>query len=266
MSAIRDLDSLQSGLYQGTVSHTRIEPKRHQFQYRVFMSYIDLAELETFFGLSPFWSSEHFNLAWFRRADYLDPQIPSLDTAVRRCVQEATGENILGPIRVLTNLRMWAFLINPISCYYCFDEEDRLRYIVAEVTSTPWRERIPYVIPCSEQGLIHEHKFDKQMHVSPFMPMNMQYSWRSNTPDKEINIQLQNWAEGQLSFHASVRLQRINADSASLNRMLLSYPFMTLKVGLAIYWQALRLFLKRIPLVKHSKISKSQPTKGNPNP
>lgn len=257
--------ALASGIYEGTVEHIRLGAKPHRFCYRVYMSYIDLAEQEAFFSLSRLWSNKGFNFAWFRRSDYLMPHILSLDDAVRQCVKDATGNIIEGPIRLLTNLRIFGFLMNPISCYYCFDKNENLRYIVAEVTSTPWRERIPYVIPCDDAA-VHQHQFDKQMHVSPFMPMNMQYAWRSNTPGEVLNIGLQNFLEGKLSFHAKLALTKQHASSRNLNRILFLHPFMTLKVGLAIYWQALVLSLKGVSFVKRRKTSKPKTTRENPSP
>jgi len=255
---------LNSGIYEGIVTHTRLSPKRNHFSYRVYMSYIDLAEQASFFSLSKLWSNKGFNLAWFRRSDYLSPKIESLDKAVRDCVEDATGERVIGPIRVLTNLRIFGFLMNPITCYYCFDKDENLRYIVAEVTSTPWRERIPYVIPCSDNASIHEHSFDKKMHVSPFMPMDMQYAWSSNTPSNDIVINLQNREEGKLCFHANLALQKKTVSAAVLNHILLAYPLITVKIGVAIYWQALVLFLKGIPLVKRIKKTQSPTTRENP--
>lgn len=239
-----------SALYTGVVGHQRFQPRHHAFQYRVFMAYIDLAELPGLFRGTLFWSTRPA-LAWFRRRDYLgDPSIP-LDQAVRDCVEQQTGERPDGAIRLLTNLRYFGFLINPISCYYCFDRQERLRWIVAEVTNTPWKERTPYVIPCDPETRVQRHRFDKTLHVSPFMPMDMQYAWRSTTPGERLTLHLKNLREGREEFNATLRLERRPATASNLNRMLLSYPVMTMKVGLGIYWQALRLFLKRVPLHRH---------------
>lgn len=256
---IRLLDSteqvpsmLHSAIYEGVVRHRRILPKAHEFTYKVFMMYLDLDELDRVFTLSPFWSASRAAPASFRRRDFFGPQEQPLDEAVRDYVMKETGERPQGPIRLLTNLRYFGFLINPISCYYCFDTHERLRYIVAEVTNTPWRERALYLIPCYANH--QSHDFVKRLHVSPFMPMNMTYRWRSRTPNKVISIHLQNWHDGEEAFNATVALRRIEISSASLGRSLRRYPFMTLKVAIAIYWQAFRLFLKRIPIFGHSDL------------
>lgn len=242
-------EMLQSAIYEGFVRHRRILPKAHEFTYQVFMMYLDLAELEKVFALSPFWSAKRPSLARFRREDFLGPEERPLDEAVRDLVMQQTGERPLGPIRLLTNLRYFGFLINPISCYYCFDQQEKLRYIVAEVTSTPWRERTRYVIPCDSTH--QSHRFAKQMHVSPFMPLEMTYHWRSRTPNHSLHIHLQNWHEGKQVFNATVALRRVEITSTSLRHRLLHYPFMTIKVASAIYWQAMKLFLKRMPLFRH---------------
>ena len=243
---------LHSGIYEGLVRHRRILPKPHEFTYQVFMMYLDLDELQQVFALSPFWSVNKPALARFRRSDFLGPEEQPLDEAVRDLVMRETGERPLGPIRLLSNLRYFGFLINPISCYYCFDQQEQLRYIVAEVTSTPWRERVQYVIPCDSSH--QSHRFAKRMHVSPFMPMNMTYHWRSRTPSRSLSIHLQNWHNGKEAFNATVALRRVEITPSSLRNSLLRYPFMTMKVALAIYWQALKLFFKRMPLFGHSEL------------
>lgn len=240
-----------SAIYEGVVRHRRLSPVFHHFSYRVFMMYLDLDEIDTVMSRSLLWSASRPALARFKRADYLDPQTASLKSAVHDYIFQQTGERMTGPVRLLTNLRYFGFLINPISCYYAFDAQERLRFVVAEVTNTPWGERIAYVIPCQPDSNSHLHSFSKQMHVSPFMPMDMTYQWRSNTPGQMLNLNLQNWRDGKQAFNASLSLKYKPATAANLNRALLSYPFMTAKVAAGIYWQALKLFFKGVRYQPH---------------
>ncbi|ALO45055.1 DUF1365 domain-containing protein [Pseudohongiella spirulinae] len=241
---------MESGIYHGIVKHHRMQPRHHYFSYKVFMMYLDLDELEQVFSRNLMWSARRAAFAWFRRRDYLGPDDIPLKEAVYRRVEQATGQRPDGPVRLLTNLRYFGFLINPISCYYVFDTNNALTHIVAEVTNTPWQQRVTYVVPCDDEGKA-THVFKKQMHVSPFMPMDMNYHWRSDRPAERLTLNLQNWRNGQQAFIANLNLCRQEITPGNLNRILINYPFMTLKVALGIYWQAMKLSVKRIPFLPH---------------
>jgi DUF1365 family protein len=243
---------VKSRLYTGTLRHRRHLPRAHEFRYRVFMPYLHLGELEEVLSLSPLWSQRRWAPARFRRADFLgDPATP-LQSAVRARVREATGETPAGPIYLLANLRYFGFQMNPIACYYCFDEDgETLRYLVAEVTNTPWNERHSYVLSATPGERVLRQRFDKQFHVSPFNPMDMRYDWRSNIPGPRLAIHLENHSERGREFDATLALEAEPLSAGAMHRVLWQFPLMTGKVALAIYWQALKLFLKRVPLHGH---------------
>ncbi len=243
---------MKSGIYSGNVRHRRHGKGGNVFDYQLFMMYLDLAELDTLFPGSWLWSSSGRAAARFRREDYL-PGDPDLQTAVRDTVESETGVRPDGPIRLLTNLRYFGHLSNPISCYYCFNKDDTaVETIVAEVTNTPWGERTNYVLPCDPETTKQRIMFDKTMHVSPFLPMDMHYQWYSNTPGRKLMIHLENHQHGTRVFDASLTLHREEANPANLRRVLWRFPWMTMKVTAAIYWQAARLYLvKRLPIYSH---------------
>ncbi|UCH39771.1 MAG: DUF1365 domain-containing protein [Gammaproteobacteria bacterium] len=242
---------MHSAIYQGYVRHRRFLPRAHKFSYEVFMMYLDLDELDEVLALSPLWSKKPWFPAHFRRADFLgDAQLP-LKQAVRQRIHEVTGEWHDGPIRMLANLRYYGFVINPISCYYCFDADGALRYVVAEVTNTPWNERVSYVLPCDPRQRFLRTKFDKSLHVSPFNPMDMQYRWCSNNPSAILSLNLETRKDGEVHMDATMALKRREINATSLTMILLQHPWMTAKVAGAIYWQALKLWIKRNPFYDH---------------
>ncbi len=251
-----------SALYVGSVWHRRLKPRQHEFTYQVYMAYLDLAELEASLQQSRFWgehkASRFSSRVWppvqFRREDYFrDFDLP-LDAAIRQWVGEKTGQRPTGPIRMLANLRCWGFLINPIVCYYLFDESgSQLQYLIAEVTNTPWRERVQYLLAADEAGQFKAVEFDKTLHVSPFHGMDMHYCWHSSVPGQALDIRIDNQQNDETVFNAQLTLQRLALTPANQRAVFWRHPWMTAKVGLAIYWQALKLFLKRVPLVPHPK-------------
>lgn len=248
---------MNSCFYQGQVRHRRFAPRPHSFTYKLFYVFIDLDELDNVFRGKWFWSTRRVSLAWFRRTDYLgDDNIP-LKQAVYDRVQQVTGNRPRGPVRLLTHLRYFGYIFNPVSFYYCYDKTGtNVETIVAEITNTPWGERHSYVLDVSKDRLTGTHmrfEMDKDFHVSPFIPMDIHYDWRFNSPDKSLNVHMIDYHDGEKLFDATLRLKHKNITTKSCALMLATYPFMTAKVIAAIHWQALRLYLKRTPFFSHPK-------------
>jgi uncharacterized protein len=250
------LATMNSAMYVGTIRHRRFAPRANAFRYRLYMTYVDLAELPQVFDRFWLWSARRPALAWYKRSDYLgDPQVP-LDSAVRSLVEKQTGKRPLGPIRLLTHLRTFGLSFNPVSFYYLFDANGRrVETIVAEITNTPWDERHAYVLPVASgkaQGAnVWRFGFEKAFHVSPFLPMDMHYDWRFSAPGESLDVHMENWRDGTAQFDATLHLRREPLNSATLARALLSVPLVTTKVAVLIYWQALKLLVKRTPFYTH---------------
>ena len=169
-------------------------------------------------------------------------------------MQARTGARPRGPIRLLTHLRYFGYCMNPVSFYYCFDKSDaRLETIVAEITNTPWKERHQYVLTMATPAKLNRFDFDKGFHVSPFLPMDMQYRWCFSEPQQRLFINMQNFRRGEQLFDATLALRRDPISARALLTVLLAFPLMTLKVIGAIHWQALQLWLKRTPFYGHPR-------------
>ena len=246
---------MHSCLYEGQVKHRRFAPTVHTFTTRLFYTYLDLDELGEIFRGRWLWSTRYPTLAWFRRADYFgDARVP-LKTAVCDRVERETGRRPAGPIRLLTHLRYFGYVFNPVTFYYCFDPTDQyIETIVAEITNTPWGERHTYVLPrendISLSNDLH-FLFGKDFHISPFMPMEIRYDWSFVTPGHHLHVHMQNIQNEHKIFDATLNLRRKPLNATTCARVLTLYPLMTVKVIGIIYWQALRLFLKRTPLYTH---------------
>jgi DUF1365 family protein len=248
-----------SCIYEGWVRHRRTAPVTNRFRYRLFMMYLDLDELPSLFSGRWLWSTRRPAVARFRRADHLGaPETPLAD-AVRDLVETASGRRPAGPIRLLTNLRYFGFGMNPVSFFYCFDETGaRVETIVAEVNNTPWGERHCYVLtPDMEQGprAAKVYRFDKDFHVSPFMGMKQVYEWRFSDPTATLPVHMINFEDGRRLFDATMVLNRTEMTGRALARVLVQYPLLTVKVFVGIYYQALKLRLKRCPFHPHPKHS-----------
>ena len=151
-------------------------------------------------------------------------------------------------------MRYCGLAFNPVSLYYCFHSDGQtLAAIVAEVTNTPWRERHSYIIPWNSAGRVIQHRCPKAFHVSPFLPMDIEYHWRLSRPGKHLSVHLEDHDEQGRLFDATLTLDRRPLTSMQLSTQLARFPLATGQVMLGIYWQALRLWLKKMPVYPHPK-------------
>ena len=246
---------MKSCIYKGQVKHQRFEQRVHEFTYSLFMMYVDLNELPALFKPYKLWSVDAPGWASFLRKDHVgDPQ-DTLSNSIRALVYEKTGHRASGPIRLLTHFRYFGYVFNPLSLYFCYDEDDsKVEHVVAEVSNTPWKEQHCYVL---SNNLNESHHFStshqKEFHVSPFMDLNMEYRWKIQIPDKCLNVQIENWKEDKKIFDAVIDLQKIEINPTNLRHVLINFPLMTLKVTSAIHFEALKLWLKGVTYVPHPK-------------
>ncbi|MBE7454680.1 MAG: DUF1365 domain-containing protein [Kofleriaceae bacterium] len=252
----------RSALYVGRVRHRRFAPVVNAFTYPLYLTYLDLDEVDACdAALWPLFGVRRPAVARWRAADHLAglgrPGAP-LAEVVRDAVAATGAPRPRGPIGLLTHARHLGHAMNPVSFFYCWDPAGRvLDAVVAEVSNTPWDERHVYVLPAASAlaagAGTRRFRFAKAFHVSPFLPMDLGYDWRFTPPGDALSVHMDCLAPatGEVVLDATLTLRRRPLDRRHLAAVLARFPLMTGEVVARIYWQALRLWLKRAPVFTH---------------
>jgi DUF1365 family protein len=230
-----------------------MSPVRHEFTYPLFMVFLDIDRLRELMKVSPLAGYNRRNWVSYQERDHFgDPAKPLRE----RMAQDAQRRQIAipqGKIFLLTHLRYLGYNFNPVSFFYCYDGEDKLQTIVAEVNNT-FGETQNYWLTSSVEraaGDSKRYRFSKTFHVSPFMKLGHEYDWTFTTPGERLIAESASYEGGRQIFDSTLKLERRDWSRSELHRALLRFPWMTAKVITAIHWQALRLLMKRVPVVTH---------------
>jgi DUF1365 family protein len=244
---------LHSALYEGTLHHARTDATPHAFSTDVLMAWLALEELPGALAAHPLWSACRPAPVRFRRRDFHGPPDVALDRAVRDTVARETGTRPVGPIRLLAGLRTWGWSFNPIAFYFVLTADgSEVDVLVAEVTNTPWHERHAYVIPVGAPELAEPVRFAKQLHVSPFLDLDLDHSLSFTRPGApDLRIRMDDWRGDDREFAASLRLRRLPLDRPTMGAALRRQPVPAQRVSAGIYREALRLRRKGAPFRTH---------------
>ena len=162
---------------------------------------------------------------------------------VERHLRSAGLEPDGGPIRLLALPRIWGYVFNPISVYYCYRRTGELAALFYEVTNT-FGDRHSYLIATDSPDAPILQQADKALHVSPFLDVDMRYTFRLTPPASLLTLAVTGHDKHGPLIVAKLDATRREMTDGALARVLAEFPLMTLKVVAAIHWQALLLWLK----------------------
>lgn len=250
----------QSAIYRGTVVHERVRPRRHRLRYHVFTLLLDLDEIPELARRLPLFAYNRWAPVAFYDRDHGPTTGAPLRPWVEAQLRDAGVACDGGPIRLLCYPRIFGYVFNPLSVYFCYRRKGGLAAILYEVCNT-YSERHTYVIPVEDgnRAIIRQH-CRKAHYVSPFIAMDADYHFRILPPNESVGIVIRQEDAGGLLLAAAFSGDRKPLTFPNLARALARFPLMTLKVIAGIHWEALRLWLKGFPVFPHTPAAASVQT------
>jgi len=238
-----------SCIYNGNVIHKRFKPKEHFFKYKVFSLFIDLSELNELDDKLKFFSLNKFNLISFYEKDHGERDGSSLLSWVKLNLSNNNISTEKIKIKLLCYPRILGYVFNPLSIFFIYDKDENLISILYEVKNT-FGEQHTYVFKVESENKLIQNNCSKQFHVSPFIEMNCNYFFRILNPGEKLSVIIDQYdQEGKILF-ASQDGKRSDLTSENLMNSYLKHPLMTFKIISAIHFEAFKLWIKGIKLVK----------------
>lgn len=234
----------RSALYAGHVVHDRTRPKRHHLRYGVFMLLLDLDEVEPLSARLRLFSRRGWNLIGFHSRDHLDdPGATLKDEVLAKLSAHGLAEGVRS-VRVLTMPRILGKGFNPLTVFFCYDAKDGLVATVHAVRNT-FGQRHDYVMPArlGRDGWV-EQAADKAFYVSPFLPMDLRYSFETRPPIEDVHVGVDVLDEAGIVLSATFEGERRALTDGAILKALTGHPWQVAGILVAIHWEALKIILK----------------------
>lgn len=241
----------RSAFYEGRVLHVRLRPKAHRLNYRLHWMFLDLDELPALDRHLPLFAWNRAAAVSFHDRDHgpLDgtPLRPWVESRLREAGIEPDG----GAVRLFTCPRMFGYVFNPLSVYFCYAQDGTLIALVYEVCNT-FRERHSYVVPLAASGeRDRRHGCDKALYVSPFIGMYCTYRFHVRLPGARFRLLIRVGDGAGPLLDAAFHGTRRPLTTATPLRLICRAPLMTFGIIAGIHWEALKLRLKGLKVFAH---------------
>ncbi|MBI9071518.1 MAG: DUF1365 domain-containing protein [Melioribacteraceae bacterium] len=248
----------KSHIYECKVMHNRLKPKKHSFNYKFFMFYLDLDEIESITKKLKLVNNNKFGVYSFRKKDHLNSEDKNLKQTIIDYAKKNGVETEISKIFLLTNLAFLGYNFNPVSFYYCFDKDSNPVCVIPEVGNTFNEQKFFFLGNHTFNKKSFKARIQKFFYVSPFIKSDTHFDFNLAVPNEKLNIKIDDYENGERFFLSTLKGEQKKLTDFNLIKYSLRFPFITFKIIWGIHWHAMKLYLKNIPWFRKNDFQEIQ--------